>query len=162
MTIDFSSQVLLTVNSTTALTVNSAGRMSIPLQPAFAAQSGPATAVGGKVIPGTVTFNIGNCYNTADGRFTAPITGIYHFKWHQLLPNAGSGRHDAAFYKNGALFSGTRFILNKEAASTFRTIRVEAHINLAANDFVEVYYLSGAAALWADANYGTFSGYLIG
>ena len=162
MALNFVSEVSLTINGTPAIVINSAGRVSTPLQPAFAAPSGTATAVGSQVIPNAVTFNIGNCYNVTTGRFTAPIAGEYHFRWHQLCPNAGSGRHDAAFYKNGALYPGSRFILHRETASTFETLRIESHIQLAVNDYVQVFYLTGPGALWLDNNYGVFCGYLIG
>ena len=162
MAVNFASQVSLTISSTAVLNASSTGAVTTPLQPSFCAPSGPATAVGAVVIPASTTFNIGNCYNTANGRFTAPIAGIYHFRWHQLGPNAGSGRHDAAFYKNGVIYAGTRFILNRETASTFESIRIESHIQLAVNDYVQVLYLTGPGALWADNGYGTFNGYLIG
>jgi hypothetical protein len=162
MAINFASQVSLTISNVLVLSSNSSGVVTTPLQPSFCAPSGTATTVGSIVIPSTTTFNVGNCYNTANGRFTAPIAGIYHFRWHQLGPNAGSGRHDAGFYKNGALYNGTRFILNRETASTFESIHIESHIQLAVNDYVQVVYLTGPGALWADNGYGTFNGYLIG
>lgn len=162
MALNFESQAIMSINATPVIDINSNGKVRTPLQPSFYAQSGPATAVGAVVIATPTVFNIGNGYNVANGRFTAPVAGIYHFRWHQLAPNAGSGRQDAALYKNGAIYAGSRFIMQRDTASTFETMNVEVHIQLAVNDYVQIYYLTGPAALWADNGFGSFSGHLIG
>ena len=163
MAIDFSSSAVVSVNSTTVLNINSAGRVSTPLNPAFNIQSGPATAQGNPVIAaGGVAFNIGSCYNSTNGRFTAPVAGVYHFTWHQLLPYATTGRFDVSIRLNGNVYPGTRFILQKDTASTWRTLHTEGIIKMAVNDYVQIYYELGGAALYTDVNYGAFCGVLVG
>jgi hypothetical protein len=70
---------------TTAFTIDSSGRVSSSQNISFKAYSN-ATNVSytttSTVIWNLTQHNLGNCYNTSNGRFTAPITGTYHFGFH--------------------------------------------------------------------------------
>lgn len=163
MAIDFSSGSF-TVNGSQVLAIDSTGRITTPLQSGFYVESVASTAAANNVIPtGTQIFNRGTKYDSATGRFTAPIAGIYHFKFNHLTSAAaGSGRYDVQFLKNGSIYFGSRTILEKDETSTYRTINTEAIIQLAVNDYVQVNYVIGPTALWPDNSYGQFSGFLIG
>ena len=163
MAIDFSSGSF-TVNGSQVLAIDSTGRITTPLQSGFYVESTASTAAPAIVIPAsTQIFNRGTKYDSTNGRFTAPIAGIYHFKFNHLTSAAaGSGRYDVVFYKNGGGYQGTRTILEKDETSTYRTVNTEAIIQLAVNDYVQVHYAIGPTALWPDNSYGEFSGFLIG
>ena len=163
MAIDFSSGSF-TVNGSQVLAIDSTGRITTPLQSGFYVESTASTAAPAIVIPAsTQIFNRGTKYDSTNGRFTAPIAGIYHFKFNHLTSAAaGSGRYDVLFLKNGANHAGSRTILEKDETSTYRTINTEAIIQLAVNDYVQVYYAIGPTVLWHDYSYGQFSGFLIG
>ena len=72
--------------STTAMTIDSAGRVSSPQNPCFFAYMS-----GGTYYPDTTTstptplnatlVNIQNCWNTSTYKFTAPIAGTYQINW---------------------------------------------------------------------------------
>ena len=72
---------------TTAMTVDSSGRILTPARPAFRAylnaNSGQAdwtfSVTPAKVVFDTESYDIGGNYDTGSSTFTAPITGIYHF-----------------------------------------------------------------------------------
>jgi hypothetical protein len=161
MTIDFGAPANLNIGGTTYMSIDAAGRVSLPFHPVCAGQNGNGPAQGADVIFGTMLVNIGNCYNTANGRFTAPIAGKYFFRYHQLAPNANAGEYRTALYLNGAAYGGLRFIMVKPA-NTWWSLIAEGHIAMAVNDYVTVRFESGAANLYTDGNYNSFSAHLVG
>ncbi len=130
-------------------------------RPAFHVQAGVATPPGDDVTYSSVVFNIGNNMNTSNGRFTAPVSGLYYFKYNQLAQNAPAGEYRTAIYKNGVGYGGLRYITYKQA-NTWLSLIVSGHVYLNANEYVTVRYEQGNGNLYTDGNYGSFSGHLIG
>lgn len=69
--------------SVVRMTIDSSGRVTKPFQPAFRAYStaGSYSTTGVDIVFGSTNYNIGNYYNTSNGRFTAPVSGVYHIIW---------------------------------------------------------------------------------
>ena len=70
--------------TTTAMTIDSTGRILTPARPAFSGthiNSGGNTGLTGTIIMNTASFNIGNHYDTSTGIFTVPVTGIYRYSF---------------------------------------------------------------------------------
>jgi hypothetical protein len=73
--------LVLMTGATERMRINSAGIVTMPFQPSFVAtRSGNYTASDGAVaVWNTTSRNVGTCYNTSNGLFTAPVAGMYSF-----------------------------------------------------------------------------------
>jgi hypothetical protein len=73
--------LVLMTGATERMRINSAGIVTMPFQPSFVAgRSGDYTASDGAVaVWNTTSRNVGTCYNTSNGLFTAPVAGMYSF-----------------------------------------------------------------------------------
>ena len=89
---------------TTAITVDSTGRILTPARPAFSVHLSTTTASGDytsltDVPMDTIDFNIGNCVGISSSvaTFTAPVAGIYHINLHLTLNSAESSGHISSY-----------------------------------------------------------------
>ena len=95
-------------NSTTAMTVDTAGRVSQPTKPMWFAYfaSGSYSFASGETskAPYTTTLtNVGSCWSTTDRQFTAPIAGTYQINFGlTILYNAASRYVVFRVYKGGS------------------------------------------------------------
>ena len=94
---------------TTALEIDSSGRVLTPARPAFKARrlGGSNQSLGGgsdtqTLIMNVVDFDIGGGYNTSTGIYTVPKTGIYFFF---LNPRFDS--MDASSYFRAIIYNGS-------------------------------------------------------
>ncbi len=142
-----------------AVIIDQIGRVTKPVQPAFTAHYNGAISAPATIVWGTALDNVGGCYNTTTGMFTAPVTGFYVFGYNILLPNASTGEYRLNFYKNGSLFDGIIYV--KPAAGWY-TLGSTVMLRLTAGDTMSIYYEQGSGALYNDVNYNKFWGYLLG
>ena len=159
----------IVINNITAMSVDASGRILKPNHPIFQAygvSQGWVTAT--YMIYPTVLINQGSNYNTTTGRFTAPITGAYHFFWSHI-----GGNSDTVwryyFRKNGSNVGDWHARLDtSESGSGYGFGTREIIIPLAVGDYVQIYFSSdsGTSAYPSGADstntYPTFGGYLIG
>lgn len=125
---------------TTALTIDTGGRVVSPNRPSFLAYNvtNNQSVADSAVIAMTGTYdNNGNHYNTTNSRFVAPVAGEYFF-WASLLTgNAAAYSGDGRFWKNGAN-TQMAFYASGDTTTVLRKSVGMAIINLAVNDYVEV------------------------
>lgn len=164
--------------TTTAMTIDSTGRVLQPAKPFFhVSESNNTGAVGitNQLVFDTVITNIGSHYDTA-GFFKAPVAGLYQFNFSGMgcgdtsggaLPSNQSVQAilqkatDDAFTTGLVSFaSGFSQIVS---STSFPNISVSGSILLAANDRVRVvmgnnYVFASATAIYDPQ----FSGYLVG
>jgi hypothetical protein len=145
--------------------IDASGRVTMPYQPSFkvAANYGSPPYINGATLLYTaVEYDVGN--NFANSRFTAPVTGVYHFDVSLMVTtvSSGSGFSYIALTKNGNV---TAPYSHSDSANitSYDTLTLSRTIQLAANDYVQVYvYNHISHRVYQGPNYNHFSGHLIG
>ena len=141
----------------THMTIDSAGRVLKPYMPAFYAywSNDQFNYGSGITYWDTTRFNIGSHYNPANGRFTAPVAGVYHF--------ALQVQHYASVATNGfqdimlnAGYINARY--EHTTGGTWEATGISVDIYMNAGDYV--YCNSNAAVWWSDNSF--FSGFFVG
>ena len=151
-------------NFTTAderMRIDSSGRVTTPFQTGFIAKGLAAQTTytqGQVVVFNSASYNVGSGYNTSNGRFTAPVTGLYSFTF-QLYFNPGNGNAPLTFYKNGVM--EIMFL----QGVTMNGIGLSTLISLSASDYVEVRVrdvVGASATVYNGTDHTQFTGYLLG
>jgi hypothetical protein len=137
--------------------------LAFPNTPCFSAQDMSTTKTGSsaaRILLYTFTnSNIGNHYNSATGKFTAPISGIYFFSYHMATQAQTSFRNFSGLLRNGLTYIESTQEQNTGSGNADRILAISCLMYLNANDFVEC---AATAQTLADAGYNSFSGYYIG
>ena len=117
--------------------IDAYGRVTKPTNPLFVAQKSAVISGTGYVTFNTVIENVGSCYNSSDGKFTAPVAGYY---WFCCKINAYK-RIDFMFHRNGSNSGNTNREIgqfntsNQDGWYSHNLVRI---FELAANDYVQV------------------------
>lgn len=140
--------------ATNRMTIDGNGRITMPSQPSFYVWSNYSSGGGpsGAYIFSNVDHNVGSCYSTATGRFTAPVAGRYLFMA-AALSRSGSAMN-FNLRKNGS----SVVTAEDSRSGGFGEANATIILNLNASDYVDV-YLNNASY---GGQYDWFSGYLIG
>jgi hypothetical protein len=159
-----------------ALLWDTAGRIRMPLQPAFKAGRSGAYVPGANTDilfndtgSGSTHFNTGGHYNTSTGRFTAPVTGVYFITAciiYEQVPSGFSMSDCFYLYKNGGLVAYSFRRAIAVSGSTMEGIYYTDHANvivqLAAGDYMTVRNNYASRYVHGNTNYSWFAGYLLG
>lgn len=155
--------------TTYGITQDSSGRMLLPYQPRFDAYGAGTTCTSGSfwIFPSTQVNN-GSYYNTANGRFTAPIAGTYVFYWSNIGATTDT-TYRYRLYINNTIVRDVQYRVDtSETGGSYEGNGVKHYMTaLSANDYVQIYFVSdnGTASYPASAAttdpYPTFSGWLL-
>ena len=107
-------------------------------------------------VANSVHYNYGNGYDASNGRFTAPINGVYHFEFSAYTNASGDTQSRIFIFKNGAYFVQKGDEIDQHGNS------ISADVLLNAGDIITVggipdfpFYYYGASG------HNHYSGYLV-
>ena len=157
------------ISGAVALGIDASGRVTMPYQPAFKVAwetrnaTGSArdlsTNAGDSVRTGRDSYDIGNHFDAATGRFTAPVSGTYLFTFQFMRNGTNGSQVEARLRKNGGNNSmwARAYQASYQSAHEYGTITTTTRLNV--NDYVSVRLGSGIS-IYNDDTY--FTGVLIG
>lgn len=158
---NFTSTGIVDNATATSLTIDSAGRVLMPSQPAFFAVRTSHVTSSGTIIFDSEPFDDGGGYNNTNGVFTAPVSGRYLFTFSTLLFNLGSASSVVLRVNNVSYGGMSAFGVYGQFTGSYAGQGASAVVKLVAGDSVSMYFsLSGSTSL--HSNYTWWSGNLIG
>jgi len=162
---------------TEQMRISSAGYVTKPNHPAFRAGrqttdqnvGSGSTIIFNQASSSYKHFNTGSHYNTSNGRFTAPVAGVYHFYaliiWEGMSDNTNmSDSFDIYVNNSQAAFSSRRAHYRNEytGQGAYFTDHATVTIKLAANDYVWCRNKYNNKVVHNNDTYTTFQGHLVG
>tara|TARA_R100001480_G_scaffold139898_1_gene137054 strand:+ start:768 stop:1643 length:876 start_codon:yes stop_codon:yes gene_type:complete len=159
--------------TTTAMTIDSSGRILTPARPAFSVYrtDSSLTGISGQVTFNNTHFDIGSNWNT--NYFEVPIDGIYMFSWNLFTANS-SGQLEAAnspvvaniekSTNGGSSYDTSLFegVTNIQSTAYREQMNLNGIIQLNANDRVRCHMTTGHAFSDTRTDGLTFTGFLVG
>lgn len=141
---------------TNFMNIDSQGRVTKPLHPAFQAYNAQGQYITGtsEAAFNSTYVNIGNCYNTSNGRFTAPIAGTYAFHFDGLFDNI-TNNHHISMRKNGTQIDGSEGYSD----GVNQHISKSMVFTLAAGDYISIFVDTASSRI--HQRYGSFCGYML-
>ena len=157
-----------TGSGTTRMNIDGSGRVTTPYNPYFWAQaanagagnysSGATIFTGGLVNSGTIS-DIGGHFNTSNGRFTAPVSGVYHFSAVVRIDSFAGNYSYLTLWDSGSV-AFCRDLTSQ--TGTYNTQTVAASRYLSANDYVYCYLVTTGDTSTTISSDSYFSGHLVG
>lgn len=160
MSSDLNVDTIKDTGGTTAMTIDSSGRVLRPQMPAFSAYR-DAGDVGTSTlyIFNNVHFNNGGHYSTSTGRFTAPVTGIYQIS--TMLMCRDNATYNNKYYDIRVDGTTYKRVYSANGGNNHHSWNHTSLFNLTANQYVDV--ITGTVELYGQNSiYSTFSGHLVG
>ena len=158
--------MLIATNATSRINIDSAGRVTMPYQPSFAAgvsANNWTTSSAADAPFDTKLYDIGNNFNTSNYTFTAPVTGRYFAS--VFLNRYSDSRFDIGFMINGSARHVAE--IREAGAGQWHVESFQMILSLSANDAVKLRITSVTSTGTAifDGNgtfYDVFSMHLLG
>ena len=151
--------------------IDSSGNVTMPSQPAFHATStGSGFGHDSIMVFNTAHVNTGSHYNTSNGKFTAPVAGVYFF-YHKNIGTSSSTVIRVKVYYNDSIFTAYKTPSTRQDTSTGNDYAegvINFVVSLSANDTIKLgtFADDSSSGIYNDNSGGQgfnyFGGYLIG
>jgi len=154
-------------SSSTAISIDSSGHVTMPLQPAFLTYVSSTQNVNStnttEINFDTEVFDLNSDYNTSTKRFTAPVTGKYMLHAMARVVNADSntGGH---YVQTQIVTSNRTYTVISGVSLTYWNINNSVLADMDANDTAYVQIKSSSDTSWSvggGENDSRFCGYLV-
>jgi|TARA_R100000455_G_scaffold11446_1_gene4804 hypothetical protein len=154
-------------SSSTAISIDSSGHVTMPLQPAFLTYVSSTQNVNStnttEINFDTEVFDLNSDYNTSTKRFTAPVTGKYLLHAMARVVNADSntGGH---YVQTQIVTSNRTYTVISGVSLTYWNINNSVLADMDANDTAYVQIKSSSDTSWSvggGENDSRFCGYLV-
>jgi len=167
-----SSSYTMTLDSTgtTSADLNLSGAYRSSLHPAFSLSASSGQSNIGTtatkityVVPSTIGRNQGNCYDTSNHRFVAPVDGVYTFYARHWFTAGQTGTIWLYFYRNGSQIKESRMSISSAPGDYFN-VQLTSTIFLSATNYIEVYGQSSSGSIFhvsTTAFHTEFSGFMV-
>tara|TARA_Y100001935_G_scaffold229968_1_gene209991 strand:+ start:1585 stop:2568 length:984 start_codon:yes stop_codon:yes gene_type:complete len=155
------SAICFEIQGAERMKINPAGLVTKPNTPAFRVHRTAGNYTSTTVIVwNVVTYNQGGHYNSSNGRFTAPVTGVYQFNVMGSITGSpvNSSLHRASI--NGS-YQIDVFPIGDDGAAHISYAN-SFLLNLSANDYVEISSASGGNWYGTGNVHNHYSGFLVG
>ena len=155
--------------TTTAMTIDSSGRILMPTRPAFNASvpSNISANLSSETLINftSESFDVGGNYDNTSGqsKFVAPVTGLYSFSANVRIDGLGSAYGYIRFYKNGSAIAVGALNITSGHGTSFHTFQIHDLFELTSGDYIQVFGATpGDTTTTVYAEQTVFSGFLIG
>jgi len=155
---------------TTGLTVDSSRRVLQPEKPAFFAYRDSSVGEGltGYIVFNNSRYNKGGHFNTSTGKFTAPVSGLYHFNFtgfgcdSSASPLATNTAVWVDLYNDTDAQILARTYQLSQSSTTYPSLNFSQVAYIDANDVISIFVNNQYVYSDTSDIYLTFSGYLVG
>jgi len=143
------------------MAIDASGRVTMPSQPSFSvSKTGGAVGAGTFVVWNHVEHNVGSHYNTSNGVFTAPVSGVYAVSLNVMDESTSTHvNKQLTMYRNSYVYQrvyGTNDVAGSHGRWTW-----SGNIQMSANDTLQV-LVNNMTIYGNQRDYSNFSGFLVG
>jgi len=150
-----------TIDPVLRMTIDSSGRVTMPNQPSFSAHRDAGHVSAGNVFVFDHTnYNIGNMYNTSNGKATVPVDGRYFLSVWLMTNNQNAWNNKYFRIRINNVSPAYRNVYSSNGGNYHHQISWAGVIDLNANDFVEI-YIDNFEAYGSNSLYSNFSMHLL-
>jgi hypothetical protein len=147
--------------NTERMRIDSSGRVTMPYQPSFSvSKTGGAVGPGTFVVWNHVEHNIGSHYNSSNGAFTAPVSGVYAVSLNVMDESTSTHiNKQLNIYRNSYIYQ--RVYGTNDAGGSHGRWTWSGNIYMSANDTLQI-LVNDMTIYGNQREYTNFSGFLIG
>ena len=145
-------------NNGTAFEIDKNGYRTLPYQPCAMAYNAQGQHMAGNAVAqfNSTYFNIGNMYNSSNGRMTVPVAGRYLVAYSGLHDYSSQNAVGFDFLINGSNFDGGEGYQARNGTPISTTqLSKTLILNLSANDYVQIHIRQSGTQV--HQRYGSFS-----